>query len=407
MVARRRGEARGVIRPVRRGRRPRALILTADYPPAVWSGIGSAVEWQARAMAGLGVEVCVIVAGEGGTRRRTPGLTVLPLSPRRFPVDPARFDLVHLHSLSLAELAFELRRRFGLPVVYTLHGLVSAELAEGPQAAFWTAVQARVLALADRVVVLSRADRSALLTALPELAPRCSVVANGVPPAAPGTFDPRAPARTEGPVVFAGRFTRSKGVEVLAEAVPKVLERRRVRFELAGGHGDTAGRAAVRRLRSCGPAACRIRGWLGRGELERLFARARMVLVPSLYEPFGLVALEAMRTGAPVLAAAVGGLLEVVGPRASGGRLVASAAPDAWAAAVVDLLDRPRLAAALGRRGPSWVSERFSAERAAERLVAEVYERVSARQQKNGVTFSPTSSTTSKPAPAIRSRASS
>jgi glycosyltransferase involved in cell wall biosynthesis len=348
----------------------RVMILTADYSPGAWSGIGVAVEQQARALAALGVEVHVLVAGEARfAAAAEPGPTVHHLSRRRCPIDPRGFDGLHVHSLALSELALEIRHRFGVPLAYTVHSLLHLELEPSPLTAPWCAVQRQVLAASDRVVFVSEADRGAALALLPELRGRSRVVPNGVAPLLSPT--PSRPT-SEGPIVFAGRFARSKGIELLAQLMPRLLARRSCRFVLAGGHGDAGGHRLVRDLERRFPETCQAVGWLERDALSGLFARAGLVLIPSLYEPFGLVALEAMSVGAPVLAAAVGGLLEVV-TEASGGRLVGSRDPDEWADAASHLLSSSTTTRELRARGPAYVASRYDAGRLAQRLIDDVY----------------------------------
>ena len=90
------------------------------------------------------------------------GPAVHPLDPRRCPVRPQDFDVIHLHSLTLSELAFEMRRRFGLPVVYTAHSLVPAELGDVTGWRGWDWVQVAVMAASDAVpIFLERLDRQA------------------------------------------------------------------------------------------------------------------------------------------------------------------------------------------------------------------------------------------------------
>jgi glycogen(starch) synthase len=358
----------------------RVLILTADWPPQLWSGVGTAVRAQAEALAARGVEVTVLVAARPGAAPvdggEQAGVEVRALSGARFPVDPRRFDVVHLHALPLAELAVELCRRFSLPLVMTVHMLVHRERAAGAATAFFSGVQRRLLAACWRAVFVSQAEHEAATRAWPELGlespERAAVIPNGLPPARPRARDDGACDNLDGPLVFAGRFAESKGLGVLAEAAPRILARRPGRLVLAGGHGDGAGARAVARLEEALGDRCQVTGWLAAPALEALLARAALVLVPSLYEPFGLVALEAMRLGAPVLAAAVGGLREVVGP-GSGGRLVDGHDPERWARAALALLDDRDERARLGRRGPAHVAARFDAATTARRLVEEAY----------------------------------
>lgn len=295
-------------------------MLTADFPPANWSGIGSAVFHQTNALRQLGVEVEVL------TRERLAG--------PHFPLDIRGGDIVHLHSLALAELALELTGRFALPLVYTAHSLIEREL--GAEARSWAALQQRLFRAADAVIFVSRAEREAV----PHVK-RAHVLHNGLPPLPSGRYD------EDGPVVFAGRYTYSKGLDVvldLAEVIPRELI-------LAGGHGDSD---LERRAASCSV------GWLPQDALHALFARAALVLMPSRYEPFGMVALEAMRAGAPLLASEA--LREVV-PAES---IVAGN----WREAVPRLLGDPARRRAMHESGARHVAEHFDARWLAGELVA-------------------------------------
>lgn len=306
-------------------------MLTADFPPAHWSGIGIAVFHQTNALRERGVEVEVL------TRERLEGV--------HFPLEVRRGDIVHLHSLALAELALELTRRFELPLVYTAHSLIEREL--GERAASWAALQQRVFEAADAVIFVSRAEREAA----PNVQ-RAHVVHNGVkrradfsPPS--DGLKPALRFCPAGPIVFAGRFTRNKGLDIvldLAESIPR-------EFVLAGGHGDPD---LERR------AASRSMGWLPHDELHALFARAALVLMPSRYEPFGMVALEAMRAGAPLLASEA--LREVAMPE--------SIVRGDWRDAVTQLLAQPETLRELHERGPRHVAEHFDASVLAEKLLA-------------------------------------
>jgi glycosyltransferase involved in cell wall biosynthesis len=342
----------------------RVLVLTADHPPHTWSGIGTAVASQAEALHRLtDVEVSVLVPEPTDDRWRSP-------------VRPEGFDLVHLHSLALSELALELRRRFALPLVYTAHSLLHLELAGLPQAAVWERVQAAVMRASDHVIFLSPQERAAALARHPELAGRCSVVANGVEPP---SRQHRPRPSPDLPIVFAGRFTQAKGITLLAAIVRGLAGTRGYRFVLAGGHGDVAGQAVAAELADRFPAACQVMGWLTRPMVDDLLARARLVLVPSRYEPFGMVALEAMRQGTPVLAAAVGGLPAVVTDE-SGGRMVGSRDPSAWCASIVELLESPTLHQELSRRGPPYVAHRYDPARLAAGLRDDIYRPLARRR---------------------------
>ena len=342
----------------------RVLALTADYPPDTCSGIGAAVATQVGALAARpDAAVRVLVGAPAGRPGREPSGVVMPLSRRRCPVRPGEFDVLHLHSLPLAELAVQMHHRLGLPLVTTAHSLLHRELAGWPGAEAAERAQAALLRASDAVILVSGAERDAALARYPELAARCAVLPNGVPPPPPPRPAP------DGPVVFAGRFTRAKGVDLVAGVAEAAAAAGRD-LVLAGGRPDDLGDAVVAGLAR--RPGCRVLGRLPHPAVEDLLRRAALVVVPSRYEPFGMVALEAMRVGTPVLAAATGGLPEVVGP-GSGGRLVTEATPAAWRAATAELLDAPALRAELSRRGPAYAARRHDPGRLGGRLLDEVF----------------------------------
>jgi 1,4-alpha-glucan branching enzyme len=349
----------------------RVMVLTADLPPRAWSGIGVAVELQTQALASIGVEVHVLYPAKPGYASSKPsksGPVLHDLSPDFCPIDPRGFDLVHLHSLALTEFALQVRRRYGIPLIYTVHSLLHLEMEDLPQLGRWRAVQADLLRKSDWIVFLSQAERSAAIRWIPEVENRCSVVPHGVPPPS----DLCSPMPPDGPIVFAGRFTKNKGMELLSGLIPMLLAQSKTNFVMAGGHGDEPGTRVAYHLRAHYPDRCKLMGWMERGELDDLFARSMLVLIPSLYEPFGLVALEAMRVGAPVLASAVGGLTEIVGED-SGGCLIDSDQLEDWMQAILEIISDPATRERMRKRGPEYVAEHYDSRLFALRLRDEVY----------------------------------
>jgi glycosyltransferase involved in cell wall biosynthesis len=346
----------------------RIVILTADYPPDVWSGIGVAVHRQATDLAALGAEVIVLTTrtatdsppGDNPFVVRIPGDGPLPQLPRP--------SWIHVHSLALTEAALELRRSSGAKLACTIHTQPWLELDDRARARFWLDAQARLLSACDAVIFLTTAERAEGETLFGQL-PRTLVIANGVP-APPPTQQPRA---ARGPVVFAGRATRNKGIDVLAGCVPRVRQMGRgVRFFVAAGHGDDQGTAILARLAREHGDVCQVGGWLSRDALDRHLALAQLVIVPSRYEPFGLVALEAMRLGTPVLGANVGGLRDTLRSGA-GGVLVDSFEPRRWADEIVRVIGDGDLWQALHERGPRFVERHYRSADVAALLLRDVY----------------------------------
>lgn len=355
--------------------RGRLLLLTSDYPPNTWSGIGAVVAEQAAALSTLGFDVDVLV----GDPRPRPALETLhvtgprmvavhALSRQRFPLEPSHFDWIHLHSMGLAVLGLELQRRFGLRLAYTVHALMHLEL--GTRAGFWPRLQHALVRACDRIIYLSQAEKVAAERRWPELTDRGVVVPNGLAPHKAGCIyaDKRS-----GPVVFAGRFTRNKGFDFVLRLSEALLDRGVPEVVLAGGHGDAdleaAAHAVARRL----SGRIRCPGWLSRQELRALFCQASVVVAPSRYEPFGMVPLEAMATGTPVLTSDVGGFRDVVTEQ-SGGSRIGTFQLDDWANAVVGIRRDEIDYAKRCQSAVTWSRERFPVHATALRLADVVYE---------------------------------
>jgi glycosyltransferase involved in cell wall biosynthesis len=342
----------------------RLLVLTADYPPNNWSGIGTAVAFQARALVRLGCDVRVITS----TDHCRPGVEDPPiyhLSPSSFPLAPQTGDIVHVHSLRLTDLAVELANRFRLRLIYTAHMLVESELGRSfGLARHWHVTQRRLLQRADQIFFLNQNQQAEALAAMPELATRSAVLPHGVPSLSPQS---RA-ARTESRIVFAGRLARSKGIDIAMDVFRILSERNsELTFWIAGAHGEPDMHKRVLEFAS-GNARVRIIGWLRPPALDQLFSQATLVLMPSRYEPFGMVALEAMRAGAPVLASRAGALSDILQPE-SGGIALAAFDVSAWRDACSRLLREPRSTAELGAKGPSYVASRYNSSDLASRYL--------------------------------------
>lgn len=174
---------------------------------------------------------------------------------------------------------------------------------------------------------------------------------------------------------FAGRFVPEKGVEVLLDAFEIVLTRLpEARLLLVG---DGPERPVIERRISASGLADRIEitGWLPWEAADRRLATVAVQAVPSVWEePFGLVAVEAMARGTPVVASDIGGLGEVVeGGRT--GRLVKPGDPGALAASLLTILEDPEAASRMGRAGQAVARERYALGPFVERMI-EIYRRL-------------------------------
>jgi glycogen(starch) synthase len=343
-------------------------MATADYLPNAWSGVAAAVTTAAEGLAAFGATVDVVTPGLCGHAGGDGRLRIRPVHGGRFPFLAGDHDVVHLHSLPFAEMAFEMRRRYGTPVVYTAHSQLAAELAGNDgDARRWVDVQDLVMEASDMVVVPSESERRLALARHPGLRHRLRVVPNALAPA-PATRPRTLPG--SGAVVFAGRFTVTKGIDLMV-AIARTLAPRGVPFVFAGGHGNEEGDCMVAEVAARHPDSCRMVGWLDRRGMLELMAVSSVVVIPSSYEPFGMVALEAMAAGTPVVAAGVGGLGELVA--AAGGRVMATRDPAVWSASVLEILASPEIAGEMRRRGRDHVARHHAPVPLARVLVRDVY----------------------------------
>ncbi len=218
------------------------------------------------------------------------------------------FDVIHAHDWLTFLAGVEARRASGKPLVLHVHA-TEFDRAGGGENAFVAAVERFGLAAADRVVAVSAYTADLLSRRYGVPAGRLRVVHNAIDPRA--LIDDERPESRNPLVLFAGRITSQKGPGYFVEAAARVAaERRDVRFVVAGS-GDRMGsmreHVAARGLRK----RFRFTGFLPAAELDRLYARADVYVMPSLSEPFGLTALEALQHGTPVIVSRTAGVAEV------------------------------------------------------------------------------------------------
>jgi len=174
------------------------------------------------------------------------------------------------------------------------------------------------------------------------------VIPNGIDPAiftnlkGVGEVRSRFAERGEKLVLFVGRLVVEKGVHVLLDAIPKVLQKVEAKFVIAGDgylRSEVVKRVAERGL----GGKVHVTGYLDTDTIRRLFLAADVCVIPSLYEPFGIVALEAMAAGCPVVASDTGGLSEIVEHEKTGVKVYPNN-PDSLAWGILRVLESKDLA---------------------------------------------------------------
>ena len=331
-----------------RGGQSQALLLAR----------GLLAEGQVAEMAAVEGSPLAERARAAGVRVHAVGRALAPLAIRGL-LGGARFDLVHCHDA---------------------HGLTAAWLAGAARRVPLVASRRVAYPLARNALARRRYQAAARIVAVSEFV-KHSVVASGVPAAKvevvyDGVELPvLAPGRERGgpPLLgCVGYLLPEKGQELLIRALPLLLDRRPDCRLLLAGAGPC--RAALERLAGqLGVAgAVRFAGFVD--DIDGVYRSLDVFLFPSLAEPLGSALLSAMAYGLPVVAAARGAVPEVI-EDGRDGLLVPELAPEAFAAAVLPLLDDPALAARLGAAARQTVDSRFSAD-AMTRGTLQVYHRV-------------------------------
>ncbi|MFF2390193.1 glycogen synthase [Agromyces sp. NPDC058104] len=394
----------------------RVDLLTREYPPEVYGGAGVHAAELVRALrASIDVRVRCFGAprDEAGTQAYpVPGAfdeANAALSTMAVDLlmagDAAGADVVHSHTWYANFAGLTAKRLHGVPHVVTAHSLEplrpwkAEQLGGGYRLSSW--IERTAFEDADAVIAVSEGMRRDILRAYPALDPsKVDVVVNGIDladwaPSEDGDavralgVDPDRPS-----IVFVGRITRQKGLPYLLRAARLLPPE--VQLVLCAGAPDTEEimaevTALVDGLRSERDGVVWIDRHLPRHELTALLTAATTFVCPSIYEPLGIVNLEAMACGAPVVGTATGGIPEVVDDGVTGVLVPIEQAddgtgtpldPERFVRDLADALTRvvadPARAAEMGAAGRRRAETHFAWGAIAARTI-EVYERVLAR----------------------------
>ncbi len=392
-------------------------LFTNEYPPNVYGGAGVHVEYLSRAIARrLPVEVRCF----GDQHVDAPNLSVrgYPAWPEaRQNTDP-RFgsaldafqrsltfakdnfdaDIVHCHTWYTQMGGLIASKLWGIPSVLTVHSLEPLrpwkveQLGNAYYLSAW--MERTAMEQADAVIAVSKETRADILRLFDIPPERVHVIYNGIDLAeyrkATSTealtrygIDPERPF-----VLFVGRITRQKGIIHLVNAIPQIDPAMQV--VLCAGAPDTPAIGAEMEERVAAVSAGRpgviwIREMLARPDVIQLYSHAAVFCCPSVYEPFGIINLEAMACETPVVASAVGGIKEVVIPEETGVLVPLELKEDtfdpvdpaAFSAALAAGINRfandPALRERMGLAGRKRVEDHFSWDAIAEQTI-ELYQ---------------------------------
>lgn len=362
----------------------KVLILTREYPPHVYGGAGVVVDQLSLALARrMAVEVRCF--GERGPSRGpvavrgyAPWARVRIEGARYAPIletlsidlamagDAVDADVAHAHTWYADMAGLLVRMLHRIPLVVTLHSLEplrpwkADQLGTGYLVSTW--VEKTVVEGADRVIAVSERMRDDIQEHFRIDPTRVAVIHNGVDV----ERYHRTPHREvlarlavrEPYVLFVGRITDQKGIFDLLEAAPALAAG--VQLVLCASAPDTPEiEERLRRSVEGRPEIRWINEMLSVDEMVQLYSHAAVFCCPSVYEPFGIINVEAMACEIPVVASAVGGILEVVEDGVTG-VLVPPREPRELARALNAVLADRRRAEAMGRAGRARVEAHFS-----------------------------------------------
>lgn len=383
----------------------RVGLFTREYPPHVYGGAGVHVDYLSRELA-KSIEVEVHCWGQQMSdadnlhvRGAEPWAEITNGAEGKFKGALETFslnltqvkalsgvDVVHTHTWYVSMAGFLAKKLYGVPFVLTTHSLEplrawkAEQLGTGYAMSSW--MERTAILDADAIIAVSEGTRADILRAYPDVqADRIHVIYNGIDldeyqktadTTALTTYgvDPKIPY-----VLFVGRITRQKGVTHLVDAIRYLPSDTQV--VLCAGAPDTPEIAAelrekVERARQDHPRIVWIEKMVTKAEAIQLYSNARVFCCPSVYEPFGIINLEAMACRAPVVASATGGIKEVVVDGETGFLVPFEQDPVTsfpmhaeqfardLAAPITRLLQDPSLCVRMGEAGRRRVEETFS-----------------------------------------------
>ncbi|HVA24483.1 MAG TPA: glycosyltransferase family 4 protein [Chloroflexota bacterium] len=385
-------------------------MLSWEYPPFVVGGLGAHVAHLAPELARQGVHVHVVSPRfkDGAVEEVQNHLAVSRVDGEKHADDfientmavndyiygrgaaivgtqPGPW-LIHAHDWLVGPAATRLKADYGLPLIGTIHATE-----HGRNDGIHTDLQARIhheewrLANeADELIACSRFMAHQIRDVFQVPSSKLEVIANGVDVSrlTDASFDRESFRREyagehEKIVLHVGRLVAEKGIYVVLEAIPKLLEVvPRAKFIVVGS-GPSLDDARERASQTGWSDRLLFTGFVSDEIRNRLYQVADVAIFPSLYEPFGIVALEAMALGVPVVSSNAGGLAEVV-DREETGVVVDAGSANSLAWGIAHVLEQPALSLCRAERARTKANTEFTWDVIADRTKAK-YERLLAR----------------------------
>ncbi|MGA1791675.1 MAG: glycogen synthase [bacterium] len=393
----------------------KASIFTNEYPPHVYGGAGVHVDYLTRELSKL-ISVEVRCFGDQDIINGNLHIRGFDVDRHLFETCPKELEsalaacyrcvafnamsidsqIVHCHTWYTHFAGILAKLKYDIPLVITIHSLEplrpwkKEQLGRAYNYSSW--VEKTAIEMADMVIAVSEETRRDVLNHFHVDEARVKVIYNGIDvdeycrTCSRNIFEKYGIDRNKPYLLFVGRITRQKGIIHLVNAIPFLDPS--IQVVLCAGAPDTKEiaeemKTSVARVRETHKNVFWIQEMVDKRTLMELYSHAAAFCCPSIYEPFGIINLEAMACETPVVASAVGGIKEVVIPGETG-ILVPLQEEEGCACgetningkfsrdlakAVNDLIRNPQLCEEMGKKGRKRAEEIFSWHAIAEKTV--------------------------------------
>ena len=386
------------------------LLLSWEYPPRIIGGISTHVYHLSRSLASQGVSVHVVTCSFPGapSEETVDGVRVTRVENSRLLqanfllwiyhlnsqmiskttelLETEKFDLIHAHDWVVGRAAVELKNRLGLPLISTIHAteIGRGGRLDGEYRRKVREIERLLVEQSDGIICCSNYMLDHIQHELSAANAKIHVIPNGVEVdrfknnGGPQLFSAEV-SEDRKIILYVGRIVREKGIFTLLEALDELRTRGKDVSLVFVGEGPLKEDLAKEVLRRRLSDRVKITGFVDQEKLVSLYNSCDAFVLPSHYEPFGMVALEAMASRVPVVVSDVGGLSEIVEDGVTGVK-VPSSDPHALAEGILRVLDNQELSQRLKENAYRAVQERYRWDLIAEKTL-EAYRTSSPRPQ--------------------------
>ena len=382
------------------------LHLSWEYPPHKVGGLATHLQNLARNQVREGMNPIILTCGYNGNygENQEDGVLVYRINADNIPAEDFfswvlqmnlllqvkaaevfqnhKIDIIHAHDWLVTTSAVALKHIYRVPLVSTIHALESGRYGgiRGDRQVLIHDLESKLTFESWRVICCSNFMKYSVMGAFHTPGDKIDVIHNGVDVRDfelefdHAEFKSRYALQDEKIVLFVGRHVWEKGLDILIGAVPFILEKHPEAKFVITGNGYLREKCEKLAKQIAPEGKVLFTGYVDDETLKKLMIAADTVVVPSRYEPFGIVALEAMASRTPVVVADTGGLAEIVEHERNGIKVwVDHSESLAWG--VNRVLDNGAAVEKLVERGHKDVSEKYTWSSAAKKT-AEVYRRV-------------------------------